>query len=225
LHGEPAKYAVNAPQISAELMKQIGPFMTVASTLGKLAGQLMSGQIKSVEILYSGEISNYDSVPLKASVIGGLMEQSSEERVNMVNYAAVAAKRGIKITEKKEATCENYGSSIDLAVTTDKGITRTAGAVLRGETHITRIDDYFTDILPSGHYFLFADHRDRPGIIGAMGMITGRADVNISAMMLSRQEPRGRALVILALDEPLPEKYRKEMESLPEVNDVRVVQI
>jgi len=186
---------------------------------------LMEGQIQSVEILYSGEISNYDSIPLKASIIGGLLEQATEERINMVNYAAVAAHRGIKITEKKEVTCENYPSSIDLAVTTDKGVTKTAGTVLRGETHITRIDDYFTDIMPSGKYFLFADHRDRPGMIGAMGMITGRADVNISAMMLARQTMRGKALVILSLDEPLPEKYQKEMANLPEVNNVRVVQI
>jgi D-3-phosphoglycerate dehydrogenase / 2-oxoglutarate reductase len=225
LRGEPAKYAINAPQISAELMKQIGPFIKVAATLGKLGGQLMEGQIKNVEILYCGELSAYDSTPLKASIIGGLLEESAEERINMVNYANVAARRGIKITEKKEAACENYPSSIDVAVTTDKGVTKVAGTVLRGETHVTRIDDYFTDIMPSGRYFLFADHRDRPGMIGAMGMITGRADVNISAMMLARQAPRGRAMVILSLDEPLPEKYRKEMESLPEVNNVRVVQI
>jgi D-3-phosphoglycerate dehydrogenase len=162
---------------------------------------------------------------LKAAIIGGLLENVSEERINMVNFSLIAGKRGIKIAEKKEATCENYGSLIELEVKTDKGKTVVAGTVIRGETHIVRIDDFYPDIIPTGGYFLFSDHLDRPGLIGALGAITGRADVNISSMQLARLQQRGKAMVILALDEPLSEKYRQEVLDLPEVYSARVVRI
>ena len=80
---------------------------------------------------------------------------------------------------------------------------------MRGESHVVLVNNYWIDIIPTGGYFLFSDHRDRPGLIGAVGKITGDADINISYMYVSRLKPRGQALMILALDEPLPEEQRQ----------------
>jgi D-3-phosphoglycerate dehydrogenase len=225
LKGQPAKYAVNAPQIPAEMLAILAPFMRVASTLGSLARQLMEGQINSIRIKYNGEIANYDTTAIKASIIGGLLEGVSEERVNLVNANLIAAQRGIKIMEQKETTCENYASMIILEVVTDAGTTVVAGTVLRGETHIVRVDDFWVDIIPTGGYFLFSDHRDRPGLIGAVGTITGKADINISSMLLARLKPRGQALMILALDEALPEKQIQEILDLKDVHTAKVVKL
>jgi len=225
LKGQPARYAVNAPQIPAEMLAILAPFMNVASTLGSLARQLMEGQISSIRIKYSGEIANYDTTAIKASIIGGLLEGISEERVNMVNAALIAAQRGIKILEQKEITCENYASLITLDVVTGAGTTIVAGTVLRGETHIVRVNDFWPDIIPTGGYFLFSDHRDRPGLIGAVGNITGKADINISSMQLVRLQPRGQALMILALDEALPEKQIQEILDLQDVYTAKVVKL
>ena len=60
----------------------------------------------------------------------------------------------------------------------------------------------------------FVDHKDRPGLIGAVGNITGSVDVNISAMFVSRQQARGKALMILDLDEKLPEEARQKSKPL-----------
>jgi D-3-phosphoglycerate dehydrogenase len=225
LKGQPAKYAVNAPQIPAEMLAVLAPFMQVASTLGSLARQLMEGQMNNIRIKYSGEIANYDTAAIKASIIGGLLEGISEERVNLVNATIIAAQRGIKIMEQKETTCENYASLITLEVVTNTGTTTVAGTVLRGETHIVRVNDFWLDITPTGGYFLFSDHRDRPGLIGAVGTITGKADINISSMQLARLQPRGQALMILALDEPLPEEYRQEILALSDVHTAKLVKL
>jgi D-3-phosphoglycerate dehydrogenase len=225
LKGQPAKYAVNAPNIPAELLSVLAPFMQVASTLGSLARQLMEGQINSIRIKYNGEIASYDTAATKASVIGGLLEGISEERINLINAAVIAAQRGIKIIEQKETTCENYASMITLEAVTDAGTTVVAGTVLRGETHIVRVNDFWLDIVPTGGYFLFSDHRDRPGLIGAVGSITGKADINISSMQLARLKLRGQALMILALDEPLPEKQIQETLDLEDVHTAKVVKI
>ena len=79
--------------------------------------------------------------------------------------------------------------------------------------------------MPTGGYFLFSDHRDRPGLIGAVGRITGSADINISFMHLGRLKPRGQALMILALDEALPEEYRQQILSLPDVYSAKLVKL
>lgn len=225
LRGQPARYAVNAPQIPSELLAVLAPFMQVASTLGSLARQLMEGQINSIRIQYSGEIANYDTSAIKASVIGGLLEGISEERINIVNATMIAAQRGIKIVEQKETACENYASLTTLEVVTDAGTTIVAGTVLRGEPHIVRVNDFWPDIIPTGGYFLFSDHRDRPGLIGAVGTITGKADINISSMQLARLQPRGPALMILALDEPLPEEQRQEILAIPDVYTAKLVKL
>ncbi|MFC1987751.1 phosphoglycerate dehydrogenase [Chloroflexota bacterium] len=223
--GEPARYAVNAPFISAETLSVLAPFIKAASLVGKLASQLVEGQISSVQIKYDGEISNYDTNALKATVLGGLLEGISEERVNLVNANIVAARRGLTVVEQKEATCENYTSLITIAVTTSTGVTTVAATLMRGETHIVRVNDYWIDIVPTGSYFLFSDHQDRPGLIGAVGKITGDANINVSYMHLGRLKPRGQALMILALDEPLAEEQQQQILSIPDIHNVKLVKL
>ena len=224
-NGQPARYAVNAPLISVDAMPLMVPFLKVATTVGNLASYLGEGQLKSIQIKYQGEIAIYDTNALKAAVLGGLLERLTEERVNIVNATIVASKRGIKVFEQKEAAGENYANLITLEVTTSAGVITVSGTVLRGETHIVQVNNYWIDIVSTGGYFLFSDHRDRPGLIGAVGKITGDADINISYMYLSRLKPRGQALMILALDEPLPEKQIQQILALPDVYSAKVVKI
>lgn len=225
LNGQPAKYAVNAPYIPPEIAPTLLPFMSVATTIGSLASQLMEGQINMLQITYSGEISSYDTSALKASLLGGLLERVSEERITLVNANMVAAHRGLRVVEQKEATCENYDSLITVKVTTSAGVTTVSGTVMRGETHVVQVNDFWVDIIPTGGYFLFSDHRDRPGLIGAVGTITGKADINISSMHLGRLKPRGPALMILALDEPLPEEQIQQILALTDVYTAKLVKL
>ncbi|MBI4286738.1 MAG: phosphoglycerate dehydrogenase [Chloroflexi bacterium] len=223
--GCPPRYAVNAPLILPETLSVLAPFIRVASLVGKLARQLAEGQMNAIQISYDGEISAYDSHALKAAVLGGLLEGISEERVNLVNADIVAAQRGLSIVEQKRTTCENYVSLVTAEVATNRGTTIVAGTVMRGEPHIVRVDSYWFDIVPTGGYYLFSDHRDRPGLIGAVGKITGDADINISYMHLSRLKPRGQALMILALDEALPEAQRQQILALPGVSTAKLVRL
>jgi len=223
--GRPATYAVNAPLIAAETLSMLTPFVSLGTTLGRLVSQLAEGQMNAINIRYEGEISEYDTTVLKAAILGGLLEGISEERVNLVNANLIARQRGVSVMEQKEVACSNYASLITVAVTTSTGETTVAGTVLRNEAHIVRISDYWLEILPAGGYFLFAEHHDRPGLIGTVGKITGDADINISAMHTGRLKPRGEAMMILALDEPLTEEHLKKILSLPDVYSAKVVKL
>jgi len=221
--GLPPKYAVNAPFIPPEMMNVLNPFMLISASLGKLASQLCEGQMNAFKIRYEGEIAGYDTNSLKASILGGLLENISEEKVNMVNANLIAGRRGLVVTEQKDMTCQNYASLITVEVTTSSGVTAISGTVLRGESHIVRVNDYWIDFVPTVGPFLFVDHRDRPGLIGSVGNITGSVDVNISAMIVARQQARGKALMILDLDEVLPEDARKKISDIPDVYTVKVI--
>jgi D-3-phosphoglycerate dehydrogenase len=221
LQGQFSKYAVNAPHIAPEL----APFMRVAANIGNLASQLMEGQINSTHIRYSGGVSNYDCNPIKTALISGLLQQASEERINLVNVGFIATQRGLKISEEKEVTCHNYSNLLTLEVNTNVGTTAISGTVRDSEAHIVQVNDFWMDIVPTGGYFLFCDHLDRPGLVGTIGNIIGKADINISSMHLSRLKPRGKALMILVLDEPLGEEQLQEILALPGIYSAKAVKL
>jgi len=225
LNGNLPKNAVNAPFISAEALSTLAPFIKAAATAGKLVSQLAEGQMNVIQIKYEGEISNYNTDILKAAVLGGLFEEISEDRVNLVNANIMAMRHGLTVAEKSEATCENYTSLVTAEATTSAGVTTVAATVIRGESHIVRVNNYWIDIVPTGGYFLFSEHLDRPGLIGAVGQVTGDNDINISAMHVSRLKPRGTALMILALDESVSEECQRKLLSIPDVNTVKVVRM
>jgi D-3-phosphoglycerate dehydrogenase len=224
--GLPARSAINVPYIPSETMAALAPYIRLAKALCKLIYRLAEGQVKTIRIKYDGDIATFDTNAIKATVVGGLLEGVSEEKVNIVNCNVIAAKRGLTVIEEKEASCANYASLLTIEITTTSGVCAVAGTVRQEEFHIVRVDDYWLDIVPTpGAYFLFADHRDRPGLIGAVGKITGDADINISSMHLGRLEKRGRALLILTLDEPLPEADQQRIMDLPEVYSVKLVEL
>ncbi len=225
LRGQPARYSVNAPFISPETLAVLAPFIKAVAAAGKLASQLAEGQMNTIRIKYEGEVADYNTNVLKAAILGGILEEVSEERVNLVNANIITAHRGLTVVEQKEATCENYASLVTIEVTTSTVVTAVAGTVMRDELHIVRVNNYWLDIVPTGGYFLFSNHRDRPGLISAVSKVTGDADVNISSMHVGRLKPRGQALMVLALDEPLSEEHLKRILSIPDVYTAKLVKL
>lgn len=225
LKGQQAMYAVNLPMILPEALTTLSPFMKVAEALGQLATQLADDPLVSIEIKYSGEISQHDSSPLKAALIKGLLAPISEEQVTLVNAGIVARSRGLNIIEQKEDTCENYNSLITLKVNTSRGSISLSGTMMRSETHIVAVNGYWVDVIPTEGYLLLGEHLDRPGIIGTVGTLLGTADVNISFMQVGRHQPRGRAVMILGLDEPINEELRQRLLSIPDIYSAKVVKL
>ncbi|HEY82897.1 MAG TPA: phosphoglycerate dehydrogenase [Dehalococcoidia bacterium] len=226
LNGQPAKSPVNAPMLSTEAMSVVGPYVEVGVMIGRIAVQLLEGPPQSLTIRYQGDIAREDTTPIKVAVLAGLLESLTEERVNMVNADVLASSRGLSVTEQKESASENYANMVTVEVNTKSGSTLVAGSSLRGRTHLTRVDDYWLEIEPSGGYMLFTEHKDRPGMIGAVGTIIGNADINISQMQVSRGVQRGGgAMMVLCLDEPLPEECYQQILAIPDMYKALVVKL
>lgn len=225
LSGQPTPNVVNAPLIPREALTAMAPYIPVAAALGSLAVQLAHGPWKSISILYEGDVTRHSTLPLKVAIIKELLEPFTEERVNIVNAQAVAERRGLQMVETTNPVCANYSSLVTLAVVTPEGTTTVAGTLLRDQPHIVRVNDFWIDVVPSGGYWLFSHHRDRPGLIGAVGNVTGEADINISSMQVGRLKPRGQALMILGLDASLTEAQIQKIMAIPDIITAHLVKL
>jgi D-3-phosphoglycerate dehydrogenase len=56
-----------------------------------------------------------------------------------------------------------------------------------------------------------------------VGTVAGQHNVNISFMEVGRIAPRGQAMMVLGLDDPVSEEALTAIRALPQVDDVRVV--
>lgn len=193
LAGRSARYAVNAPLVSPETASAIAPYVPLARLLGRFYAQF-SPDLAGLTLEVAGDLARHDTSALVAATIGGLLADT-EERINVVNAAAIARDRGIAIAEHKTADAGRHASLLTL-----RGTVRIAGTVANGEPRLVRLEEYWLDLSPAEH-LLVTHHSDRPGTVGRIGVILGEQDINISALTLARSEPRADAFMILALDD------------------------
>ncbi|HLA18052.1 MAG TPA: phosphoglycerate dehydrogenase [Dehalococcoidia bacterium] len=225
IKGEPAQYAVNAPLISPETYSYLAPYIPVAFKTGSLAVQLCEGQMEEIEIDYSGEIAQHNLTPLKAAIVGGLLAPISEEHVNVVNVDVITARRGMRISERRGPSHEIYANLITVAISTTAGQTKVSGTLAHDGPHVVLIDDFWVDIPPGEGYLLVCENRDRPGMVGAIGTLLGKFDVNISFMNVGRHEKRGTALMVLTLDEAVTPEHLDEVRKIPDILSAKLVRL
>ena len=218
LHGEPVQNAVNIPFIKPELMAVVQPYTVLTEKLGKLAISLAEGPIDDIELKYSGDIANLDLSSLTNTFLKGLLRPSLHEAVNYVNAPLVARQRGIKVREVKSSQTEDYTNLIAITIKGgDKWQKSISGTVFKNnELRILRLDKYSLDIQPTGHLILVM-HRDRPKLVGQMGMILGEYGINIAGMQLDREEQGGKALMVLQIDQAVSEGI---MDQIRKIDDV-----
>ncbi len=224
LAGRPAEHAVNAPLVAPETLEFLVPYLDLTERLARFYRQIARGRLSSVRLIYSGELADYDTTPLKVAAIRGLLSGLSEERINQVNALLVARRRALDIIEEKTRHVKQFTSLVTLEATTDEGRMVVAGTIARGGPQLVRIDDYSVDIGLAG-YLLVSHNTDQPGVIGAVGTLLGQANVNIAFMQVGRDHPRGQAIMVLGLDDPLPAAVLERLEQSGLVYDVRLVQI
>jgi len=224
LSGRPATHPVNAPVIPAEVQAQLLPFCELAERLGRAARQLGEKPLNQVRITYAGQLAGMDTDLLRALVIKGLFQDVVESRITPVNAMLVARDHGLRVTEEKTGDAGHFANLITLTFD-DAGKERTlSGTIIHGEPFAVRVDEYWLDFTLRG-YQLLAFHRDRPGMIGAVGQVTAKHDINIAFMGLGRLQPRGDALMALTFDEYAPAEVLEEIKQIPDIYSVRLLQL
>jgi len=89
---------------------------------------------------------------------------------------------------------------------------------------IVRVFSQPTEIVPSG-VVLLLNNKDRPGIVGYLGTLMARHNLNIASMSLSRDTAGGHALTVLNLDSVPPQELLDEIQKDPDISNVKVVKL
>lgn len=225
LLGLPARSAVNIPGLRPDVLEKLKPYMLLAETLGNLVGQLAGGRIESLDVRLQGELASNDSQPIVVAALKGLLSPALRERVNYVNAGIEAKDRGIRVVETRDASVRDYSGSIQLSAKGPSETRSVTGAILgEDELRITNIDDFPINVVPARHMLLTV-HRDMPGIIGQIGSQLGSFNVNIASMQVGRKMVRGSAVMVLSLDDPLPEGVLSEITNVEGIRDAYIVNL
>jgi D-3-phosphoglycerate dehydrogenase len=240
LRGGFPRASVNAPLILPETLKVLQPYMTLLEKMGRLYTQLQPGPLKKIELTYSGEIASYDLRPLQAALIKGLLETISDAHVNMINAQVLAKERGLVIVEQKSTTPTEFANQVILRVkgddetspppADDERIDALTGTVMYDEPRLVRVGRYWSEFVPEGH-ILFCRNIDQPGMIGKVGTILGKAGVNIRHMDVGKprssgtQRPTDPALMVISVDNPIPQWALNEIRQTGDIFGVKVVNL
>jgi D-3-phosphoglycerate dehydrogenase len=191
--------AVNFPSLAAEEFQKLQPFVRVARMLGALLGQMGAAPIEGVSVRYYGELASGPNPLIVSSVLQGLLRTVISTPVTPVNARAIAAERGIDVTESHSPRPRSYTSLLSVRLHTAEGDRWVEGTVVHDEAHLALLNGVQVDA-PLGGSMILLMNNDTPGVIGAVGTILGRYGINIANFALGRNE-RGAVGVVSVDDE------------------------
>lgn len=209
--------AVNMPALSPEMYKAVGPFIELAERLGNFAAFVATGNMKSVRVVYSGRIAEFNTTLLRNAGLAGVLNRSLSHRANLVNAMGIAGERGLTVAERHEKRSESHIDSIKIELETEAGTTVVEGAVIVGKPRLIQIDGIYCEATLQGH-LLYMKNNDVPGVIGHVGGVLGTSGINIANFSLGRQENGGGAgkaiaVAVVEVDSTVPESVIEKLKS------------
>jgi D-3-phosphoglycerate dehydrogenase len=225
LLGRCIRNAVNMPCVDPEVFKVIEPYLKLSEKIGSIITQVVEGHIKKVKIRYVGDIMKYDLSPFTVSVMKGMLAPILQETVNFVNALVIAKERGINVVESKTAEIQDFASLIIVEAETDKAKSLVAGTLFtKTDPKIVKINEFWVDSVPEGN-MLFVFNRDVPGIIGEIGTIFGKNNINIASVSFGRDVKGGNAVSVWNVDSDVTKKVLDEIKKAKNIQEVKLAKL
>ena len=193
LTGGVVSTAVNIPSIAPEDMEVLGPFLPLASQLGRLAMSLAEGSsVERIEAAFLGRIAEFDTRLLTLAVIGGALSGRTEEQVNLVNAPSMAEERGIVVEEKSVSEAQDFNELIRVTVVAGGERVAVAGTGIGPSRvpHLVEVQGRRLTIELERFVTVFR-YADLPGMIGRVGTIFGAHGINISSAAVGHTPGEG----------------------------------
>ncbi|HZT32561.1 MAG TPA: phosphoglycerate dehydrogenase [Bryobacteraceae bacterium] len=219
--------AVNMPALSPEQYRALGPYISVAERLGNFAAHIAVGNPQTVRLSYFGKIADANTNLLRNAGLAGVLHRSVSERANLVNAMQIASQRGWDVIEQHESR-SGLTDTIRLQLETDRGVTTVEGGVLLGKPRLTQVDGIYCEAPLSG-FLIFMMNQDVPGVIGHVGTVLGRHNINIANFSLGRRDVAAapgeplEAVAVVSTDELVPEPVLARLRENPAVKLARSV--
>jgi D-3-phosphoglycerate dehydrogenase / 2-oxoglutarate reductase len=217
LTGGVVSTAVNIPAIGAEDMDMLGPFLPLATQLGRLAMKLAEGSsVERIEAAFMGRIADFDTRLLGLAVIVGALEGRTEEQVNLVNAPMMAQQRGIVFEEKSVSEAQDFNELIRVTVVAGSERVAVAGTGIGPNrvAHLVEVQGRRLTIELAPHVTVFR-YEDLPGMIGRVGTIFGAHGINISSAAVGHtpdgSDEQRLAAMVVTTDAPVPDSVVEEI--------------
>ncbi len=225
IKGGPVKNALNAPSTTGAMPPIVDRYSELAKRIGHLLSTIATGKVKEVEVQYRGSIAEMevDSITLNFEI--GLLQKHFDIPLNMVNVGMMAKERGVSINVSKNTDAGDVASAFSAKVTTDK-ITRSVSGSVFGRKHlrIIEVDGFDVEFSPQGTALIIFND-DKPGVIGAVGNVLGKHDINICTMGVGQKIEEHKATLSVSLDKEPTEEAVEELSKLDFVNEIYVCKL
>ncbi len=216
LTGGVVSTAVNIPAVGAEDMETLGPFLPLATQLGRLAMELAEGSsVERIEAAFMGRIADFDTRLLGLAVIVGALQGRTEEQVNLVNAPTMLHQRGIVFEAKAVSEAEDFNELIRVTVIAGGERVAVAGTGIgpNGVPHLVEVQGRRLTIELEPYVTVFR-YEDLPGMIGRVGTIFGAHGVNISSAAVGHSphgNGDGEAAMVVTTDAAVPDGVLREI--------------
>jgi len=224
VHGT-IRNAVNFPSVSADVFPVLQPYIDLAERLGSFISQSFEGGIDGVTIEYKGTVSELNLEPITIAVLKGVMTPMLKETVNFINAPFIAKERGIDVKEITTSDAGDYNSMLVVSIRSGKKESTVSG-ILHGkkEPRIIAVNDFMVEIQPKGE-LLALSNNDKPGVIGDVGTLLGKNNINIAKMHFGRAKQGGKAMSVLSVDTEVSKTILTKISKLPNVLTVKQIHL
>ncbi|HET7688857.1 MAG TPA: phosphoglycerate dehydrogenase, partial [Nocardioidaceae bacterium] len=225
LAGELVPDAVNVQ--GGVIAEDVRPGLPLTEKLGRIFTALAGEVAQQLDVEVRGEIAQYDVKVLELAALKGVFADVVEESVSYVNAPLLAAERGLAVRLVTDPESPDHRNLITLRGTLADGGQVSVSGTLIGiaqRERLVEVDGYDVDIEPTEHLAFFR-YEDRPGMVGTVGGILGRAQVNIAGMQVARDTKGGHALVALSVDSAIPAEVLEEIRTSMDAASVRAVDL
>jgi len=215
--------AVNFPSIPSDQIPRLQPYINLAEKLGGFCSQIFEGGATEITVEYHGDASTINTAPVTIAAIKGYLAPILLETVNFVNAPFIAKERGIEVKEVKSSDAGDYQSMIALRIKSKDSESFVAGTLFsKKDPRIILIDTFKVEIVPEGVLLLIYNN-DKPGVIGNLGSLMGKNNINIARMHFGRESAGGMAISVISVDAaPTPETI-EEARRLPNILSVKQI--
>jgi len=228
LRGEAVPNAVNLPASSLHA-PELQRLTTTAGAAGRLLAVLEPAIPCSFVVTVNGQVPQDITEHVVVAALSEALHRWTGQRVTPVNARLLADENDIRVRIILGTADESVVPHFSFEVIDTVGSPQSHHVTVRwdrNEAAIMEVDG-FTLNSPLAGDVLITHHRDQPGVVGAVGMILGRHDVNIAGMQVGRHLPRrgGDAIMVLNVDDVVPAEALEELKEIPGITTAYVVSL
>jgi D-3-phosphoglycerate dehydrogenase len=222
--------AVNLPTLSPEQYRRVRPYLALAERLGSLVSQAAATRPARIRIRYAGELAEVGTHLLRNTVLTGLLNAVLDEKVNVVNAAAVAAARGLTVEEETRRREHGFPHTLEVSALPDvagsPGFSAEGTVLHDGSPRVVSIDGIALETQLDGTV-LYLRNNDQPGVIGHVGTTLGKHGVNIATFALGRREAKSgaEAVSLIRLDGEVPESILEPVRQHAAITQAKLIHL